>query len=106
MQAALTPLPHMSGVDAAAREIVATLRGETPVVQEPARFVELAVAEGLAPLLWKSPALPTLPQDCIAALEQDVHRQLALAALREPELRRILDAFGAAGIDALVVKGA
>jgi hypothetical protein len=106
MQAALSRLPRVSGADVAAREIVATLRGETAVVQEPRGFVEVAIAEGLAPLLWKSPALPILPQDCIAALEQDVHRQLALAAMREPELRRILDGFGAEGIDVLVVKGA
>ena len=96
---------HQARLDAEA-SICAILRGESIPATVPVEVAELAVSEGVAPLLWKSATLPALPSPVTETLQHDVRRQLALAAVREPELRRVLDAFGAAGIDVLLVKGA
>ena len=64
------------------------------------------MSEGLAPLLWQSPSRPPLPSACIDRLREDVRCQLALATVREPELRRVFAAFATAGVDALLIKGA
>ena len=93
-------------LDAAEAAICAVLRGESIHATLPVEFADLAVSEGVAPLLWKSAALPPLLPPGPEILQQEIHRQLALAAVREPELRRVLDAFRTAGIDVLVVKGA
>lgn len=85
--------------------ICAVLRGESVPIADPATFAALAVSEGLAPLILSSSAR-VLPPACVELLQGEVHRQLALAAVREPELRRLLAAFSGAGIDVLVIKGA
>ena len=104
--AQLTSDAHQTRLDAAEAPICALLRGESMQPLLPAEVAELAVSEGLAPLLWKASTLSALHSSATDILQQEVRRQLALAAVREPELRRVLDAFGAAGIDVLVIKGA
>ena len=97
---------HLARLDAAETAICAVLRGQPIQSTFPVEFGDLAVAEGVAPLLWKSPILPTQLPPGAENLQQEVRRQLALAVVREPELRRVLEAFGTAGIDILLVKGA
>ena len=92
--------------DAAEADICAVLRGELVQPSDPHAFVDLAVFEGVAPLLWQSPSRPPLPSTCIERLREDVRCQLALATVREPELRRVLAALVTAGVDALLIKGA
>ena len=73
---------------------------------DPHAFVDLAVSEGVAPLIWQSPSRPPLPANGTDRLREEVRCQLALATVREPELRRVLVALAAAGVDALLIKGA
>lgn len=106
MQAARVALDVGRRTDAAEMEICAALRGESPRPSDPAAFVDLAVTEGVAPLLWQSPSRVGLSPACIDLLREEVRCQLALAAIREPELRRVLAALAMAGVDALLIKGA
>jgi len=91
---------------AAEAEICAVLRGELVRPSDPDAFVDLAVSEGVAPLVWQSPSRPPLPPTCTDRLREEVRCQLALATVREPELRRVVAALAAAGVDALLIKGA
>ena len=90
----------------AEREICAWLRGERVAPTDARLFGSIAIAEGLAPLVLHQGGAPSLPPDVESALREELHRQLGLAAIRETELRRVLDALAAAGADVLVVKGA
>ena len=88
------------------REICASLRGERLTPSDPRTFAATAVAEGLAPLLLHHHSPAALLPAVEPALRAELHRQLGLAAVREAELRRVLDALGARGVDVLVIKGA
>src|SRR5688500_8718956 len=90
--------------DAVEADICAVLRGELVRPSDPHAFVDLAVSEGVAPLIWQSPSRPSLPSSCTERLREDVRCQLALATVREPELRRVLAALAAAGVHALLIK--
>lgn len=92
--------------DAAEATICALLRNEETVIEDPQGFVDLAVSEAVAPLLWKAGRLPPWKSAPGEVLQHEVRRQLALATVREPELRRILTALSEADVDALLVKGA
>ena len=93
----------LDGIDAA---LCAAVSGAPVCGVDPRALVELAVSEGLAPALaTRSPQLD-LPQPHRGVLNEEVRRQLALAAVREPELRRVLGAFADAGVDVLLIKGA
>jgi hypothetical protein len=90
---------------AAVRATCARLRGE-PVLLSAAMIdaarehrVHLLVAESLS-------ADERHESGAAARLEAELQRQAIVDALRERELRRTLDAFAAAGIQALVLKGA
>ena len=82
-------------------EICAALRGERLQPSDAHAFAQLAVDEGLGPLVLQSLDRPTLSE-----LQEEMRRQLALAAVREGELRRLLAAFADVGADVLLIKGA
>lgn len=92
-------------VEEAAAEICAALRGEPVEPRDPKTFVELAVGEGVAPVIWRS-GLRSLPPAWLAVLRDEVRCQLVLSSIREAELGRVLGRLARAGVDALVVKGA
>ena len=83
------------------REICAALRGERLQPSDAHAFAQLAVDEGVGPLVVQSLGRPTLSE-----LQEEMRRQLALAAVREGELRRLLAACADAGADVLLIKGA
>ena len=96
----------MSSAVAPLREISAWLRGARVVPSDARAFAATAIAEGLAPLVLHHGGAPSLPPDVESALREELHRQLGLAAIRETELRRVLDGLATAGADTLVIKGA
>jgi len=83
------------------REICAVLRGEQVQPFDGQSFARMAVDEGVGPLILQS-----LDRSTQGELQEEMRRQLALAAVREGELRRLLRAFGDAGADVLLIKGA
>ena len=101
------PLTVVSAADSALdAALCAAVSGEPVRVADPQAFVALAVSEGLAPMLSLAAAPPDLAPRHRAVVQEEVRRQLALAAVREPELRRVLTALGDAGVDVLLLKGA
>ncbi len=72
-------------------------------------FVELCREEGVAPLVWHhaapTPAWPAWPVAVRQALARDARMHTAEDMLREQELIAVLEAFAAAGIDAVLLKG-
>lgn len=83
------------------QEICAALRGERVQPVDEQSFAQMAVDEGVGPLILQSLVRPTLRE-----LQEEMRRQLALAAVREGELRRLLAALADAGADVLLIKGA
>lgn len=72
-------------------------------------FVELCLAEGVAPLVWHhaaaAPAWSEWPNAVRQALVRDTRMQAAIDLLREQELIAALHALEAAGIGAVLLKG-
>jgi hypothetical protein len=83
------------------REICAVLRGECVQPIDEQSFAQMAVDEGVGPLILQS-----LDRSTLGELQEEMRRQLALAAVREGELRRLLAALADAGADVLLIKGA
>ena len=88
------------------QDIQAALRGEPVVPADPRAFVDLALDEGLAPLVLQRAAVSGIPADGDTRLRASLRLELGLATVREIELRRVLDGLAAAGADVLVIKGA
>ena len=87
-------------------EIWAVLRGERVQPLDAQVFAQLAVNEGVGPLVLQSPSCPALSGPSRDTVREEIRRQLALAAVREGELRRLLAALADAGADVLLIKGA
>ena len=88
------------------REICAALRGEPAHPVDSRAFAHMAVNEGVGPLVWQSRGSAALDVWCRERLQEETRRQLALAAVREAELRRVLAVLADAGADVLLIKGA
>ena len=88
------------------REICAALRGEPVHPVDPRSFAQMAVNEGVGPLVWQSAGAAALDAWCRERLQEETRRQLALAAVREAELGRVLAVLADAGADVLLIKGA
>ena len=99
-------MPPSMNSDPIDADLCAVLRGEAIEPRDPRAFATLAISEGVALLVWRSQARPALPASVWTMLQDEVRRQLALAAVREAELRRVLTALADRGADVLLVKGA
>ena len=69
-------------------------------------LLRVAIGHGVGPLLAGTPFGRSLDGDFAARLAEDVRLSTLHAALLNDELRRIVPAFAAAGIPALLIKGA
>jgi len=87
-------------------EVAAVLDGRPGPVTDPAAFVEMALRHGVAPLLVHARMLSRLPRAEAERLLQQARDEAVISELRDRELRRALNALGAAGVDALLMKGA
>ncbi len=90
----------------AEREIAAMLAGRPRAPRDPATFAYMAVRHAVAPLLVHAGAARLLPDAEASRLMTQARRQIALTAMRDRELPRVLDAMAAAGVPVLVIKGA
>jgi hypothetical protein len=71
------------------------------------RIVRCAEQHGVAALFWRSiEGQPAFPSPLTAPLAALAGKEVARAAIRERELARVLGSFEAAGVDAIVIKGA
>lgn len=87
-------------------ELATVLMGRPVRPAGPDLFVEGALRHQLAPLLMRAGAGAMLPPDAAERLRVETRQQVVLAALRDRELARVLDALDRAGVRALVMKGA
>jgi hypothetical protein len=89
--------------------LAAALRGARPAPPPRAEWPELlASAEdhGVLPLLADAAADACWDRELLAAMRPSVAAEMALAMLRETELRRVLASLAAAGVRPLLLKGA
>ncbi len=100
----ITSTPDVRDLESEA-EIAGFLRGERVVPRNPASFASTAVRHGVAPLAIHYGAARYLPATAAETLRAEARRQAAIAALRERELRRVLQALHADGLEVLLFKG-
>lgn len=85
---------------------MAVLRGEPRRPVAPASFVDMAICHRVAPLLVRAGATRLLPPREAERLLAETRGATVTCELRDRELRRVLAALHAAGIDAVIMKGA
>lgn len=87
-------------------EIAAVLRGEPRPPLNPASFVNMAICHRMAPLLVSAGAAKLLPSGQAERLVEEARAWTVKNALRDRELRRVLSALAAEGLEVLLMKGA
>lgn len=87
-------------------EIADLVRGRPVVPSRPAAFVATALVHRMAPLVVHAGVASRLPPREASRLVERARSEAVLAELRDRELARVLDAFHAAGVRPLVMKGA
>lgn len=95
----------MSADRAAIERLAAALTGAAPAHLSP-NVVDLAIAEGVAPLLAASPAAAALDTASRARLREHSHGAAIHSAALDDDLRRLLPLLSGAGGAPIVIKGA
>ena len=89
-------------------QLAAALRGaclHTPPRSDWPALMREAGAHGVLPLLADAATAARWDEDILATLRPIVAAETALAMLREAELRRVLAALAATGVEPLIIKG-